>query len=93
MGSTSGVSTLPERTRVPIDALSVSMIDANAVSFGYGLPLHRLIKAENESRVPTDLLRPVRRRAELAEIERAMLAYGLSRGQLGAMYFGRRIKK
>ena len=43
-------------------------------------------------KVPTDLLRPVRRKAEPTEIELAMLESGLSEEQLGAMYLSRRIK-
>ena len=58
-------------------------------SFGYGLPLSHLIKTEGELKVLTDLLRPVRRKAELAGIELAMLESGLSEKQLSAMYFGR----
>ena len=43
-------------------------------------------------KVLTDLLRPVRRKAELTKIELAMLESGLSEEQLGAMYLSRRIK-
>lgn len=62
------------------------------LGYGYGLPLRHLMKSEGELKVPTNLLRPVRRKAALAGIELALLESSFSEEQLSAMYFSKRIK-